>query len=278
MIGSSCYVCRSERVERCRLGPPAPDVLICGICGHAVRAEARELGDNLSIQRDVFDAKASAPRGRARWPRRHALIARTVNRMVRQPGRALDIGCSNGTWLLALGGGWDRHGVELSEPAAEMARRFASAHVHCGPFETFRAPPSSFDLVTAFALIEHLIDPRALVRWAFDHLKPGGVVVLMTGDRESEIALRMGSEWPLFRPTEHVHFFSARSLRHLLIEAGFAVIRTEWRYMEYPRMGVSSLQRLAAKTREVVGLLGAPRFDHLYMYARRPADPLEARA
>jgi len=71
--------------------------------------------------------------------------------------------------------------------------------------------PNSFDVITAFAVIEHMSDPGFLLRWSFDHLKPGGILIVMTGDRESSTAQAMDADWPLYYSIEHLSFFSARS-------------------------------------------------------------------
>ncbi len=272
----SCLICDSADVKTESLILPKSGqtltLTVCQKCGHGRRIDDRGFHGNLAVQEEFFNATAKIPaRHVLRWPHRPALIASEVKRLVGSGGKALDIGCGTGMWLAALGCGWTKHGVELSPKAATIARNFAEAEIFCGPIESFVVKPCSFDLVTAFAVIEHVEDPRFLVSWAFEHLRPGGLLVLMTGDRESRTATEMAENWPLYRPTEHVSFFSARSLGQLVEDTGFSIARKEWRFMYMPWGMGSRTFRFVEKLKEIMALVKTPKHDHLYLYALKPA-------
>ena len=272
-LTGDCYVCGSR--IRIWLEVPKSDgslraVGICRCCGHAAHP-ASDTAANLECQRRYFDGHVPPLPRAARWPQRYALLRRRLRRLGARGGTALDIGCGNGAWLSALGDGWTRFGVELSEPTARAARLATGADVFCGPVEQYRPPLPAFDLISAFALIEHLSEPRRLVRWCREHLKPGGWFLVMTGDRESQTACAMESAWPLYHPAEHQHFFSAGSLCRLLESESFEVVRSEWHYM--PWQPCPPLRRFLLKCREAAGLVTQPAHDHLYLFARKPAIP-----
>jgi SAM-dependent methyltransferase len=248
------------------------DLMICPACGHAIRSDGRDSTTNLAIQQNSFNQNVVMPSLRdTRWPHRPALIASEIKRLTQHPGKALDIGCNTGIWLAALGAAWDKYGVELSSLAAETGRRFSQAEIFCGPIESYQAAPNSFEMVTAFAVIEHLSDPNLLVAWAYEHLAPGGLLVLMTGDRESLVARQMGPDWPLYWSHDHISFFSARSLCRLLESQGFQVIRQEWRFM-YTATGLgSTILKIIMKFKEIARFdITSPNNDHYYCYARKP--------
>jgi SAM-dependent methyltransferase len=248
--------------------------MICEQCGHAKRLDMAGFQDNLKNQQRFFDSNAKRPEKRfARWPRRPALVASEVRRLTGKKGKTLDVGCGTGMWLAALGNGWQQYGVEISEKSASIARSFTNAEVYCGPIESYEAEEENFDLITAFALIEHLSEPRSFLEWAYEHLKTGGILVLMTGDRESKTALEMGESWPLYHCDEHVSFFSARSLTRLVEDVGFIVARKEWRFMYMPWGMGSPAFRLAQKLKEIMRLVTEPQHDHLYLYARKCQMP-----
>jgi hypothetical protein len=91
----------------------------------------------------------------------------------------------------------------------------------------------------------------------------------MTGDRESETASRMGSEWPLYAPESHLSFFSARSLSHLIEKEGFRIERKEWRFM-YTAQGMGSKYfRAYMRVKEILRYIDMPIHDHFYLYARK---------
>jgi len=271
----TCPVCNSGKTttHSFTLSESSNNILplmICQQCGYARRLDCRDLQTNLQMQHRFFEANAKSPDKRSiRWPRRPALVASEVRRLAGNKGKALDVGCGAGMWLAALGDNWDRYGVELSEKTAAIARSFASAEAYCGPIESYEAEEDSFDLITAFALIEHLNEPRSFIEWAYEHLKSGGLLVLMTGDRESKTALEMGEKWPLYHCDEHISFFSARSLTQLVEDIGFSVVRKEWRFMYMPWGMGSRAFRLMQKLKEVMRLVTKPEHDHFYLYARK---------
>jgi len=241
-------------------------IVECDDCGHAARHERRTLDENIRLQVDCFDHDALRSQVRPRWPNRWVLVAQALERLRGDRGRILDIGCGSGGWLSVLGEGWEKHGVEVSPRAAEIARKVASAQVFCGPFEHYQTE-QTFDVVTAFALIEHLANPRTLVEWSYRHLRSGGYMILMTGDRESRAAREWGESWPLYEPDEHVHFFSHRSLSCLVTSVGFGVKRMEWRYGVAQDVG-----RYVWRMREILGLIRRPVCDHLYLWAQKPQE------
>lgn len=272
-----CTVCCSPLVERrvisVRNGPHEGSrrpllVASCLECGHAIREDARTADENLAAQSAYFDAVLSIPKT-AHWPGRLALLARALDRRCTGT-RLLDIGCGCGHWLSAVSRRWRRYGVEISPKAAEIARGHAGAEIFEGPIELYE-PNDLFDVITCFAVIEHLSDPRGLLRWVRHHLRPGGHFVVMTGDRESKPARRLGPDWPLYEPEEHVSFFSCRSLTSLGEQEGFEIGHREWRFMGYQGICDGRLQRIIAKTRELAGAIDSSSAgDHLYVWMRQP--------
>lgn len=278
---NTCPICNAKEVEYRTLvsqgrvpqiSKPGQllNVMICSACGHGQRSETRDFNTNLQMQQETFERNVPEPDIReTRWPRRTAMIASEIRRLAR-PGKALDIGCHTGIWLATLGEGWEKYGVEINRVAAPVARRFSQAEVFCGPFESYDCGSASFDLITAFALIEHLSNPQVLVELAYEHLAPGGLLVLMTGDRESRVAQAMGSDWPLYWSPNHISFFSARSLCRLVQNYGFDVVRQEWRFMYTSRGLASPILKSMLKLKEILRINTSPIYDHYYCYARKP--------
>lgn len=273
-MSQKCYICGSSDTCPEHLKTNANrklDILVCRNCGHASRISPPNFDLNLKIQQDRFNETTQKPRLNLPWYHTQRLLAKQITRMAdkKQTHKLLDIGCNNGQWLLALDNNWDKYGVEVSETAVDIARKFTRAEIFCGPIESYKAEPESFDVITAFALIEHLVDPRKLIQWTYKHLKKSGVLVLMTGDRKSKTAKRLKDKWPLYAPIEHLSFYSSQSLSLLVAEAGFVIKRREWRFAKYGRK--STAATCIAKAKELLRLSGKPNGDHLYLYARKPS-------
>lgn len=242
-------------------------IVICRNCGYARRCSDIKFEENIEIQREFSDKTVRKSKSRPGWPNRLRLVASKVEQLTGGKGKVLDIGCGTGMWLCCLGDEWEKFGVEVSPVRAQIAEKVAKAEVFCGPIEQYNCEPDLFDLITAFALIEHLTDPRYLLEWAHKHLKRNGLLVLMTGDRESEVAKKLGMDWPLYHPVVHVSFFSSRSLRHLVENVGFNIIREEWRYEGYINNSIP--YRCLAKAKEIMGRIKSPQYSHYYVYARK---------
>ena len=153
----------------------------------------------------------------------------SLNRRCRQlmnhwqpPGRLLDVGCSTGLFLNAMRAfGWDVEGVELSEFAANYAREQFGLKVATGTLEEALLPGESFDVVTLYDVLEHVIDPKSTLREIHRILKPGGMILLSLPNPDSFEAKLFGSSWVGWDRPRHLHIFSASVLRRYLVEAGF---------------------------------------------------------
>jgi SAM-dependent methyltransferase len=211
-----------------------------------------------SEKRSVDEALAHL----AEVERRHlpVLLQRLRRRLDLPEGaRVLEIGAAQGTYLTALERlGFEAKGIEPWAPAIENSRELAKETgiqpdiVHGQGEDLSAFEDSSFDLVLAISVMEHVDDPLAVCREAHRVLKPGGGFYFFTGSklhpRQVEIA-----RFPLFpwypqrvqrrimrwavekRPhlvgyTEKpaIHWFTPWGTRKMLREAGFSEAHERW--------------------------------------------------
>ena len=81
-------------------------------------------------------------------------------------------------------------------------------------------PEARFDIVTLWDVIEHVPDPVPLLAEAARVLRPGGRLVLTTGDWGSAYARRQGAQWHLVAPPWHLTLFDRRTLESAGRRAG----------------------------------------------------------
>src|SRR5687767_1843895 len=92
--------------------------------------------------------------------KRETLAARLAVIGALPPGRLLDIGCQKGEFMWAMRErGWDVHGLEFSAlPPNVFGLPIFRGSVEDAPFQ-----PASFDLITLWAVLEHVHDPVAML-------------------------------------------------------------------------------------------------------------------
>lgn len=135
------------------------------------------------------------------------------------PGPWLDVGCSTGALLTALGdAGFDAEGIELSAEAVATARARGLAATRISA-ELF-IPERRFACVTAFDLVEHLIDPNEFLTRVRDWLLPGGRLAITVPDIASPVARLMGRHWHYYAPPVHVTYFDRDTIERLLARHG----------------------------------------------------------
>jgi SAM-dependent methyltransferase len=143
----------------------------------------------------------------------------------RRNGRLLDVGCGAGTFLRAAArAGWEAVGVEVSKPAAEH-NRAAGFDVFNGELAAARYPEGHFDVAVASEVLEHVPEPREMLREILRVLRPGGLLWATTPNGRGLSARALGLGWSAVSPPEHLHLFSRRAARSLLAEAGFGSVR-----------------------------------------------------
>jgi len=148
---------------------------------------------------------------------------RPLEKIKAPPGRLLDVGAYSGVFVeIAAQHGWDACGVEPSRWAVEQAREHG-LHMIEGTLATSSLSDGSFDVVTMWDVIEHVADPFGEIRQAQRLLKTGGLLVVHTMDIDSMFARVMGRRWPWLMEM-HIYYFSQRTLRMMLEQAGFTVI------------------------------------------------------
>jgi SAM-dependent methyltransferase len=146
--------------------------------------------------------------------------------------RVIDVGCGSGWFAGALAAaGFAVVGVEVAQEPVRRARaRFPQAEFlvvgeHALPFA-----PGSFDAAWLGEALEHVADGIGLLEEVARVVVPGGRLVLSTPDHgwrlRLVLGLRRGAFEAHFEPrSDHLRFFTARTLETLLAAAGFEAIR-----------------------------------------------------
>jgi SAM-dependent methyltransferase len=130
-------------------------------------------------------------------------------------------------------------GIDISAQAIERCRGQGLLDVHVMDAQAPAFPDSTFDVILASDVLEHLDDERAAVRAWFRILRPGGLLVAL-------VPAFMLLWSPHDEANQHRKRYRLGELRDCLEECGFKVERTSyWNFLLFlPAVAVRFLQRL----------------------------------
>lgn len=138
----------------------------------------------------------------------------------------LDVGSGPGFFLLrGRERGWRTLGIEPSSQSAAHSRGLGLEVVEEFLDERTAAGLGTFDVVHLSQVLEHIPDPRALLRLVHGLVRPGGLacVVVPNDFNPFQLALRDAcgfAPWWV-APPHHINFFDFDSLSRLMRECGF---------------------------------------------------------
>ena len=202
----------------------------CAECGCLWANDARQDDGILAeayerVSKAYFDSPENDPRYRRFYKRLEQLAENHV------AGKTiLDLGCGDGVFLSTLSDDWSKQGLEPSASGSTLAKQ-RNLDVACATLDK-SARQYHADLISALDVIEHVIDPHQFIDSFKRHLRPGGTVLLLTGDAGSYPARVAGPQWSYLRWCGHISVFSQSGLRKLLDSHGFEVL--EWTRCEHP--------------------------------------------
>ena len=150
------------------------------------------------------------------------------------PGRILDVGCGRGNLLERFQkNGWQAVGTQISRSAANAARTLRGVEVIVGELPELDLPPSSFQAITFFHVLEHLARPAEYLQKAHELLADDGLLLVEVPNFASPAFRLLGQRSFCLDYPNHLVFFTPSSLRDLLDRSGFAVEEVSRFSLEY---------------------------------------------
>lgn len=147
--------------------------------------------------------------------------------------KVLDFGCGAGGFLkktqpLAQ----EAEGIE---PEQRIQNFWRDSIMIYPDLESVTKTGKNYDLVTAFHVVEHLPDPRAILKNLSNLLSPKGYLIIEVPSSEDALitlydcdAFQRFTYW-----SQHLYLFNAETLKNLAIQAGLYVVSIK-QFQRYP--------------------------------------------
>jgi SAM-dependent methyltransferase len=236
-----CILCDTEETTSFLVAPDMYTgetyrLVRCACCG-LIRTDRPPSSEHLYVYGKTADAgkRFALAQRLLQWFRR----ARVRKFVGQHPGRALDVGCGDGSFLAALAQrGWDVYGTELSASIAASAWQRLGDRIRVGEVEAAAYPEASFDLITFWHVLEHLNNPRNALAEARRLIKPGGRVLVGVPNIRSFQAQLFKEDWLHLDVPRHRWHFSPDTLTELAQRCDFDVVQFRHFSAEYGPFGI----------------------------------------
>ena len=148
--------------------------------------------------------------------------------------RVIEVGCGNGAIAARLAElGYSVVGIDPSKEGVRIASQaYPQIAVHCAScYDDLLGKFGSFPIVMSLEVIEHVFFPRKFASCIYSLLEPGGIAIISTPYHSylKNLALavtgKMDQHFTALWHYGHIKFWSMKTLRTLLQEAGFQDVR-----------------------------------------------------
>lgn len=244
---------------------PEGALLRCSACGQLI-SQCTE-AHYWESMKEFDDSQGTLPKAGSEGGRlrRSKKFLDQITKLLGQPPekiRLLDVGCSSGAFLhAAVKLGFRAEGVEPAPKAAATAQA-AGLKVHQGLLQEAGYADGQFDAITLFEVIEHLQHPQDLLQECRRILRPGGILLVGTGNAGSWSMAAMGARWEylhIARHGGHVSFFNPGSMALLAQRSGFSVAAVRTRGVRFCEKGdcANPVYRIAKLAGELLNIIAA---------------------
>lgn len=192
-----------------------------------------------------------------------------------QPTSILDIGCRTGDFLMHFNRDIIRDGVEISNACAEIATKrgleIFNQNIEDLSFKR------TYDIVTAYNILEHLINPKKFLKNLTSIIKKEGVIAILIPTHDCvkvKLLRKFRKRWHMYIPPEHLNFFSTRYLDSFMEYYGFKLMRRYYSSggLFNPFKRVRFLNWIFSKFMYYFDKLicnQLPLFDHVFSYYKK---------
>ena len=252
-----------------------------GVAGHWQIVQCQECGlgalTPLPREEDIagfyqtifYDEAGSRFRSGVEFIRRVLSYFRTwpLKSVHKQPGKLLDFGSGTGHFAVAMEkAGWDVTAIEPYNQSTDnkFISSFSSNELKLD------IPDATFDAISLWHVIEHLLSPSAYLDELSRTLKSNGYFLLSQPNFGSMQARFFRQHWLILDPPRHIYQFTLESLDRLMIPRGFERVKITRRSLELGPFTIlqSSLNKFLGDKNTLFSFLKSPQLKSSRTSAR----------
>lgn len=145
-----------------------------------------------------------------------------------EPGLIFDYGCGVGGFLAVFDDRWKKYGWDISEYAREHAEKNGVQMVEpCDQIEVY-------DAVVFRGTIQHIDTPMRSLRFAYQALKPGGLLAITATPNTESLVYQLFHTLPALDPPRNWFIPGAHEMWNILHNLGFKDVETLYPYLGGP--------------------------------------------
>lgn len=209
------------------------DYLRCKKCDHLFSSFERDAHydgyfENIESEKEAFQY----------WDISHKKMYEAFAKrfMEKKCGNILDVGAGLGFFVKFAEEilGWDSYGVEISKEGCNFAKEKLNLNkIFCGRIEETDFEKESFDIITMWDVIEHLLEPRPVLKKCYELLKDEGFLFLHTPNGEVQLyksrikKIIFGEKEGIryLEAKDHLNLYKEKTIEKLLKGCGFQEIK-----------------------------------------------------
>lgn len=156
--------------------------------------------------------------------KRKPFVASSCKRLSEQ-SRVLDVGCGKGNFLYEIRTvtGCQAYGIDISKTAAKTARENYGIDVFTGTILESPSPDNFFDVITAWAYLEHVHNPSEVLLKMSNLLKSDGLCIISIPNFKSFNAKLFKDKWYHLDCPRHLYIFTVRTITALFKKSNLTV-------------------------------------------------------
>lgn len=236
---NACFVCLSQKIKPI-FKKGSSEIVQCQNCGFGMLRNYPTLDEVKTIYRKAYFDHNKISEFRSDAQKKFKF----VQNYLPKKAKILDFGCGTGDFIgICKESHHDVYGYDISAYAAALVSKRHHILVNSGRLREDLFGKDFFDAIVSFDVIEHAPNFKEILKLFHNWLKPDGVLFLTTPNIESWEITILRSRWYGFtKVPDHINYFSPRSIKLALKEAGLAVSEIKrWGFVRTPNFLLNKL-------------------------------------